>query len=169
AACPLAAQSAEITSARLPLEVGQDAFVALAEMRALLESDPDTDWSRVDLGALREHLVDMNHVVLEAEVQERPVEGGFEAVVTGEGRTLGAIRRMVPAHARFAGREPGLSVSVADLPAGDSRGAGVALRVITADTSAVDRLRGLGFFGFMVSGDHHRPHHFAMASGLGHP
>lgn len=152
-----------------PEEVGQDAFVALAEMKALLESNADTDWSRVDLGALREHLVDMNRVVLDSETRQRNIEGGFEAVITGEGRTLDAILRMVPAHASFAGRQPELDVSVEPLPEGDPQGAGLKLRVTTKDTSSVDRLRGLGFFGFLVSGDHHRPHHFAMASGSGHP
>ena len=152
-----------------PEEVGQDAFAALAEMKALLESNPNTDWTRVDLGALREHLVDMNRVVLDSETRQRNIEGGFEAVITGEGRTLEAILRMVPAHARFGGRQPDLDISVEPLPEGDPQGKGLKLRVTTTDTSSVDRLRGLGFFGFLVSGDHHRPHHLAMASGSGHP
>ena len=33
------------------------------------------------------------------------------------------------------------------------------------DTALVARLRGLGFGGIMTLGDHHAPHHLAMAKG----
>ncbi len=171
AECPLAATAATEQPPNprsLPSVVGQDAFQALVEMRRLLEEDPQTDWSRVDLGALRDHLVDMHHVVLWAEVEETTIDGGFEAVVTGTGRTLEAIERMVPAHSRFAASDS-VRVHTEALPAGDARGTGVVVRVTTASASDVVRLRALGFFGFLVDGDHHRPHHWAMAAGGGHP
>jgi hypothetical protein len=41
-----------------PTEPGQGAFAAIAEIIALLEADPNTDWSKVDITALREHLVE---------------------------------------------------------------------------------------------------------------
>ncbi len=37
---------------------------------------------------------------------------------------------------------------------------------VTAEEPAVERVRGLGF---LVAGDHHLPHHRAMALGAGHP
>ena len=61
-----------------PLQLpGQDAFGALQEVVARLDADPATDWKSVNLRALRDHLVDMNELVLNAEVVETAVDGGF--------------------------------------------------------------------------------------------
>jgi hypothetical protein len=46
--------------ASTPKEAGQSAFAATAEIVALLSNDPQTDWSKVNIAALRQHLVDMN-------------------------------------------------------------------------------------------------------------
>lgn len=152
---------------RMPQQVGQDAFAALAEIRRLLDADPSTDWARVDLDALREHLIDMHRVVLFAEVTTRPIAGGFEARLTGDDRTREALHRMLPAHARHvAAAEPGWHAEVASAPEASRE---LLLRVTTDRPADVARLRGLGVFGFLTSGDHHRPHHLAMASGHGHP
>ena len=159
AGCPMMAGKA----GKQPRQVGQSAFAALAEMTALLDGDPATDWSKVDLDRLREHLVDMEQVSTEAAVVTRSVPMGFEAEISGSGRTLAAIRRMVPAHARHMNGQGGLTVAVKELETG------VLVVVTTADPARVDRLRGLGFFGFLTAGDHHRPHHLAMALGAGHP
>ena len=42
----------------------------------------------------------MNEVTLNAKAEERMPDNGIEITVTGEGRTLVAIKRMVPAHVR---------------------------------------------------------------------
>jgi hypothetical protein len=157
-------------SGSAPSLPGQDAFGAIGEIVRLLEADPRTDWSKVDLEALRHHLIDMNEVTLGSEVTMIPVEGGFEARIVGAGRTLAAIQRMVPAHAREieATRLEGWSArteTIAD---------GVVLTVTTtrretgsgaADPKEVARLRGLGFIGVMVAGNHHAWHHLGMARG----
>lgn len=52
----------------LPRETGQSAFAAIQEIVAMLEADPKTDWSKVDIEALRQHLIDMNNVTLGAVV-----------------------------------------------------------------------------------------------------
>ena len=65
----------------------------------MLEADPATDWSKVNISALREHLIDMDEVTLRAAAAERALDNGVEIAVTGAGRTLDAIKRMVPAHA----------------------------------------------------------------------
>ena len=75
---------------------GQDAFGAIQEIVQILDADPKTDWSKVNLEALRQHLIDMNVVTLKADAAARPVDGGLEIAVTGSGRTLAAIQRMVP-------------------------------------------------------------------------
>jgi hypothetical protein len=87
------------TAGAMPTLPGQDAFGAVQEIVAILEADPKTDWSKVNLDALREHLIDMNEVTLHADAAVERIEGGIRATVTGSGRTLVAIRRMIPAHA----------------------------------------------------------------------
>jgi hypothetical protein len=143
----------------VPVLPGQDAFGAIQEIVRVLESDPKTDWSKIDLEALRQHLIDMNDVTLQADVASKPVEGGLEIAVTGSGRTLPAIRRMVPAHASEINGLNGWSAKTAPLDNG------VLLTVTASDPKEVRHIRGLGFIGILVSGSHHQPHHLAMAKG----
>jgi hypothetical protein len=79
-----------------PTLPGQDAFGAIQEIVGMLEADPKTDWSKVNLEALRQHLIDMNDVTLKAGVAAKIVPGGIRVAVTGTGRTIAAIKRMVP-------------------------------------------------------------------------
>ena len=65
----------------VPTLPGQDAFGAIGEIVAMLEADPKTDWSKIDLEALRQHLIDMNDVTLHADVVAKPVDGGLEMAV----------------------------------------------------------------------------------------
>jgi hypothetical protein len=145
-----------------PTAPGQDAFAAIQEIVAILEADPATDWSKVDLPALRLHLADMNALMLSAKVTERNITGGFEATISGTGRAGAAARRMVPAHAKELAKIEGLQVSV-KAPAGGN----IVLRVTSFDPRDKPRIRGLGFFGMMVTGAHHQPHHLAIARGDG--
>ena len=138
---------------------GQDAFGAIAEIVAMLEADPATDWSKVDIEALRQHLIDMNEVTLNAAAVAKPIEGGLEISVTGSGRSLAAIQRMVPAHAAEIDGSKGWSAKVSPL------GNGVLLTVTASDPKEVQHIRALGFAGIMTSGSHHQAHHLAMAKG----
>lgn len=145
-----------------PTLPGQDAFGAIAEVVRLLEADPETDWSRVDLERLRQHLVDMNEVVLRSEVKSTQVPGGLAMDITGAPRTARAIRAMVAPHAVELDRMSDWSARTAPITGG--------LRLtVTArtpeDTKTVARIRGLGFVGLLVQGGHHGPHHLAMAKG----
>jgi hypothetical protein len=143
----------------IPAMPGQDAFGAIQEIVGKLDADPTTDWSKVDLEALRQHLIDMNEVTLKAEATATAVDGGLAIAVTGSGRTLAAIQRMVPAHAQEI---DGFN----NWHAGTERLAnGVMLTVTSTDPKEAQRIRGLGFIGILVSGSHHRPHHLAMAKG----
>jgi hypothetical protein len=82
-----------------PTEAGEGAFAAIQEIVALLNADPKTDWSKVDIDALRQHLVDMNNVTLKANVTSAPIDAGVRFEVTGEGPVRESIRRMVLVHA----------------------------------------------------------------------
>ncbi len=137
---------------------GQDAFGAIQEVVQMLEADPSTDWAKVNISALREHLVDMNEVTLRAAADQRTLDNGVEIAVTGEGRTLAAIKRMVPAHVAELARA-GWNAKVTDLPNG------VKLLVISGDPQQAAKLKALGFLGIMVQGGHHQPHHLMMARG----
>jgi hypothetical protein len=141
-----------------PTHPGQEAFGTIQEIVRILEADPTTDWSKVNIGALREHLIDMDEVTLRARASERPLDNGIEITVTGEGRTVGAIKRMVPAHTReLAGL--GWSATAHDLPNG------VKLVVTASDLRQVVKLKAFGFMGIMVQGGHHQPHHLMIARG----
>ena len=97
------------SSAGVPTSPGQDAFGAIAEIVRILDADPQTDWSRVDLERLRQHLIDMHEVVLRAEVKSSAVPGGLAMDVIGAGRTERAIRAMVVPHTAELDRMPGLA------------------------------------------------------------
>jgi hypothetical protein len=149
-----------------PMLPGQDAFGAIAEVVRLLEADPSTDWSTVDLERLRQHLIDMNEVVLRSEVKSSPVPGGLAMDVTGAARTEQAIRAMVVPHAAELDRMSEWVARTEPIPGG--------LRLtVTArtpeDAKTVARIRGLGFAGLLVQGGHHGPHHLAMAKGQALP
>ncbi|HXX07213.1 MAG TPA: hypothetical protein VEJ43_03980 [Pseudolabrys sp.] len=137
---------------------GQDAFGAIQEVVQILQADPSTDWSKVNIAALRQHLIDMNEVTLRAVASERMLDNGMEIAVTGEGRTLEAIKRMVPAHVNEL-REIGWNAKSEDIANG------VKLTVIASEAQPLAKLKALGFMGIMVQGGHHQPHHLMMAKG----
>jgi hypothetical protein len=142
-----------------PALPGQDAFGAIQEIVHNLEADPATDWSKVDLEELRQHLIDMNEVTLNAEAAVKPIDGGLEIAVTGSGRTLTAIQHMLPAHAQAINGLHGWHVESEPLPNG------FLLTVTSMEAKEIAHIRGLGFIGLLVSGPHHPAHHLAMAKG----
>jgi len=149
-------------SSGAPTLPGQDAFGAIQEIVHLLEADPATDWSRVHLERLRQHLIDMNDVTLRSEVKATAVPGGLTMEMTGTGRTDRAIRRMVVPHSVELNGMPEWSATTEQIPGG------LRLTVVAknpADAKTVARIRGLGFIGLLVQGGHHQPHHLAMARG----
>jgi hypothetical protein len=149
----------------MPMLPGQDAYGAIGEVVRLLQSDPATDWSKVNIEALRQHLIDMNSVTLRSSVRQTVVPGGIEMLVTGDPSVQGAIRRMTASHGT-ALRAVGL-VGVSTPVAGGSR-----FTVTVADTTngaLLAQVRGLGFAGLMTVGNHHAPHHLAIARGQSIP
>lgn len=144
-------------------EAGEAAFAAIKEMLELLDRDPATDWSRVDLDALRGHLVDMHRVLIESRVVKNPLPDGVEMLVTGEGDAIKAIQTMVGNHAGLVTDTEGLVVRTTPTATG------VRLQITARDgeSRTVQRIRALGFAGFMALGDHHRVHHEMIARGRG--
>jgi hypothetical protein len=148
-------QSAATGTSTMP---GQDAFGTIQEIVQILQSDPKTDWSKVNIDGLRQHLIDMNEVTLHAAAAQRVIDNGVEITVTGEGRALEAIKRMVPAHVNEL-HEIGWSAKSEDLSNG------VKLTVLASEAQPLTKLKALGFMGIMVQGGHHQPHHLMMARG----
>jgi hypothetical protein len=147
------------TNATLPTLPGQDAFGTIQEIVAILEANPNTDWEKVNLAALREHLIDMNEVTLNAVVDEQPIEGGLAMTVTGTGRTADSIRRMLFAHAPELDRLEGWSATTSPLPNG------IRFTVTNTLPEQATRIRQLGLMGLLVSTSHHQAHHLAIAKG----
>ena len=141
----------------VPLEPGQGAFAAIAEIVAMLAADPATDWSSVDITTLRNHLVDMDLLVTETQVTARELPDGLEITVAVPDRSRSAALRMVPEHAPFLAAETGWNSGVTDN--------GDALVWTVTDPQAAAQIRALGFFGLMATGNHHQRHHLAIATG----
>jgi hypothetical protein len=148
-------------SSVVPSEPGQAAFAAIQEIVQILEADPRTDWSKVDVERLRQHLIDMNNVTLQAKVQSEPVEGGIRFTVTGEGLVRDSIRRMVSAHAATMNGFDGWRFSATESDGG-------ATLTVLPPHDDLPKLRGLGFIGVMARGMHHQEHHLLLARGEQH-
>jgi hypothetical protein len=141
-----------------PVMPGQEAFGTIQEIVRMLEADPKTDWSKVNISALREHLIDMDEVTMHASATERSLDNGIEIAVIGEGRTLDGIKRMVPAHIHELS-QLGWNAKIENLSNG------VRLTVTSTDAKEITKLKALGFMGIMVQGAHHQQHHLMMAKG----
>lgn len=153
------------SSQRSATQPGQSAFAAIAEAVRILEADSTTDWNRVDVERLRQHLIDMDEVVMHARVSQRAIAGGMEADVTGTGRTADAIRRMLTAHAAELNTMPDFVANTREI-------AGGVRLVVTArnadDARTAARIRALGPIGLLTEGEHHGMHHLMILRGSMH-
>ncbi|MGB3243072.1 MAG: hypothetical protein WBB25_00945 [Sulfitobacter sp.] len=144
-------------TADFPSEPGQGAFAALAEIAKLLNEDPTTDWEKVDMDALRVHLVDMSQLVLSSEVVQTAVPDGIRINIDLGRPENAAAGRMVPAHAPVLAAETSWDSDVT------AQGDTLIWTVTSPEEQA--RINALGFYGLMATGDHHRAHHLALARG----
>lgn len=152
---------ASAAAPKVATQTGQAAFAAIAEIVRILEADPKTDWSTVDLEALRQHLIDMDDLTMRATVKTQEVAGGAAFTVTGMGRVRDAIRRMAKEHGSMM-RGGGLTWVTEEI----AEGVKVTVTSTTpADAKSVVRIRGLGFIGLMTVGEHHTVHHLGVARG----
>ena len=153
----------ETAAARaVPTLQAQAAFGAIGEIVRILKDDPNTDWAKVNLEVLRQHFIDMDEVTLHSRVVQKSVPGGISAEVTGTGRSVASIRRMLPQHSRLLDASADLHSTTIAIPEG--------IRIVTtakqpSDSALVARIRALGFVGMRTDGDHHARHHIALARG----
>lgn len=154
---PAAAQHTHSQN-KMPNETGQSAFAALAEIVEQLRKDENTDWSKVNIDALRAHLADMDNVTLRSKAVTREHEGKIVFTITGQGTVIASIQRMANAHAPMLANETGWGVSVKNTADG-------AVMEIAANDNQRAMIKGLGFYGVMTIGAHHQMHHMMIASG----
>lgn len=152
-------QSAAISS---PVEAGQSAYAALGEAVAILTADPTTDWSKVNVGALRAHLVDMDNVALRARATTEKLPNGARFRVSGNPETAASIKSMTHSHFTSENIPGGWKMATGQLPDG-------ALVTVTSDRPGdAQKIQALGFFGILTLGGHHQPHHLMIARGAHH-
>jgi hypothetical protein len=144
---------------QMPREGGQAAFAAIHEIVNMLVADPKTDWSKVNIEALRQHLIDMDNVTLRSRVKTEDVAEGVRFIVTGQGDTAGSIRRMVAAHAKTMNGVGGWTYAARDIPQG------AALTIAVGDPRDIVKVKALGFIGVLALGSHHQAHHLMIATG----
>jgi len=149
----------EMHAAAIPTQPGQGAFAAIQEIVEILERDPATEWSKVNIEALRQHLVDMNSVTLFAVAKANPADNGMRFTVTGQGEVQSSIRRMVAAHAGVMNGVGGWSFTSHDVDGG-------AVLTVAVPPADAPKLKGLGFMGVMTRGMHHQEHHLMIARSL---
>jgi hypothetical protein len=159
------AEMHRLMAAQSPLTLpGNDAFGAIQEAIQKLDADPTTDWSIVNVEALRQHLVDMHNFTINVEVlSQEPLDNGMRATVrpTTKGSDA-SLRRVFAAHPRQLKQETGWDMRVVN------KGDRFIVTVTTDHPTEVSRIRGLGYIGVMAVGSHHQAHHWAMVGG-GHP
>lgn len=141
-------------------EGGQSAFAAIVQIVEVLSADPTTDWSKVNIEALRQHLIDMDKVTLRAVVAATPTPTGARFAVTSTDPAVQAsIRRMVMAHAATMNSANGWTLTASEAEGG-------AILEVSGTEADVAKINGLGFIGVLTLGMHHQAHHLMIAKGL---
>lgn len=140
---------------------GNDVFGAIQEVLRQLEADPHTDWKKVNLEALRQHLLDMRNFTENVEiVSQKSIENGVEIVVRPTVvSAIPSLDRAFAAHPAQLKSETGWDMTV------KKEMDRYTLRIVAADAQQADKIRGLGYIGIMAYGDHHPAHHWALATG----
>ncbi len=143
-------------------EAGNDVFGTIQEVIRQLEADPATDWSAVNLEALRQHLIDMRNFTLKVDVVSREsLSNGLQLVVESTTPEAGAsLNRVLNAHPSMLEQETGWEMEVKALSPGRYQ-----LQVTSPRPADAAKIQGLGYIGLMAYGSHHKHHHWMIATG----
>jgi len=143
---------------KVPTEPGQDAFGTIEEIVNMLNNDKNTNWEKVNITALKEHLVDMDLLITKTNIIEtKTTEGLIMQITAKDQRSIEAIKRMVPAHSDMVLSQNWNSKTTLI-------NNGVILEV--SDKTDFIKIQHLGFYGLMSwGGNHHQVHHLALAKG----
>ena len=154
------AQHHQMNNSQLSMP-GNDIFGTIQEVIQKLESDPGTDWSKVNLEALRQHLLDMKAFTEEVEVvSQTPVDNGVVIQANPQTKRAGeALERLFKMHPGMLKQEKGW-----DMKSQPNAG-GYLITVTTPEASEVDKIQALGYIGILATGAHHQAHHWMIATG----
>lgn len=140
---------------------GNEIFGTIQEVVQKLKADPNTDWSKVDLEALRQHLLDMKAFTENVSViSQKPIEKGIVIQVKPENeRAIVALKRLFKMHPAMLKMEKGWDMITKQ----DNNQ--WTITITTEDNSEVEEIRALGYIGLLADGAHHQLHHWMVATG----
>ena len=143
-------------------EAGNDAFGTIQEIITLLQGDPTVEWRKVNLEALRRHLLAMQDMTLNVDVlSQAAIENGFMAIVSPHStRAKASLSSVFAAHPKMLAIESGFKMTVIE------ESDHFKITVTTPHSKDIERLQGLGYIGIMALGSHHQAHHLAIAKGI---
>ena len=150
---------------RTPLtESGNDIFGTIQEVVQKLEANPDTDWSQVNLEALRQHLIDMKAFTEEVQVLTKDrIKNGVEITVRPQSeRAVQALKKLFSMHPDMIKKEKGWDMNA------KQDGDNWIITCTTDDETEVEKVRALGYIGLLAEGTHHQLHHWMIATGKMH-
>ena len=141
---------------------GNEIFGTIQEVVQKLEADPKTDWSKVDLEALRQHLLDMKAFTEEVDViSKKPIANGVEIEVRPQTERAGiALKHLFSMHPAMLKMEKGW-----DMEATQNVDQWT-ITCTTKESSEVEKIRALGYIGLLTEGAHHQLHHWMIATGM---
>ena len=142
-------------------ENGNDAFGTIQEAIQALNDKKDLDWSKVKIETLRQHLQDMNNMTLNVEIlSQENVENGARVIVKPHNAEVRAsLERVLAAHPPQMKRETGWTMNI--IQEKDF----FTIETTTQVISETEKVRALGYIGWMALGNHHQHHHWALING----
>ncbi|SMO84611.1 hypothetical protein [Fodinibius sediminis] len=140
---------------------GNDIFGTIQEVVQKLEADPNTDWSQVDLEALRQHLLDMKAFTEEVQVLSKDeIDKGTEIMVRpGSERAARALQNVLRRHPAMIKKEQGWTMKA------ERNKDRWIISCTTSNEAEVEKIRALGYIGLLAKGSHHPLHHWMIATG----
>jgi len=144
-------------------EAGNDAYGTIQEVMYKLQANKNTNWAKVNLEALRLHLIDMYDMTFNVNVtkQEHIKNGLLVKVMPTTPRSSKALKKIFSAHSSVLEKESGFNMKINYDKGYDL----YTIKITTNDKKRINELRGLGYIGLMAYGNHHQPHHWAIATG----
>ncbi|SMN02217.1 hypothetical protein SPONN_618 [uncultured Candidatus Thioglobus sp.] len=142
-------------------EAGNDIFGTIQEVITNLNANLNTDWDKVNIEALKEHLLDMRDMTVNVEViNQNKLKNGSEILIRPTNkRSIQAMKRVLSAHPAQLKKETNWQMQV------QKQGDKYLLITTTDKPTEVSKIIGLGYIGLMAHGSHHQPHHWSMATG----
>ncbi|RTZ62716.1 MAG: hypothetical protein DSZ29_07705 [Aquificaceae bacterium] len=156
-----ASQAPKNPSNTILKEAGNDVFGTIQEAIKQLDANPNTNWAKVDLEALRQHLIDMKNFTVDVAIlsQKNTPKGTNIVIKATTDAAKKSLARAMAAHPAMLKAETGWTMKA---KAEEDK---FILDISTEKPAEVARLRALGYIGVMALGNHHQIHHWMMASG----